>query len=288
MKKTFFALLINLAFVSLPMNAQTNENQIFKEKYLQQVEKNAVVEAKAQLVLIMGKYKLDTETYKTLYQVYYNRKIEIEKALMATEASKSSQKDLAIVISKYDSISNFYLQALKTKSLIGDKVLNPNDNSKFAGAVKNREKLKLNKEQIDNLIYNSKLMAEMKTENPSLDLKAYERKLLPTILTDEQYTQLLIILNRKTASDWAKGSWKHLQERGIDQGLDSVKVNRELFNYNLAKLVKKERFGNDMPETSESLSKMTTAQPEALRRLQSDQARNISQKPEATKAKFAW
>jgi hypothetical protein len=288
MKKTIFALLINLAFASHQTNAQANQAQAFNEKYLLQAEKNAVVEAKAQLVLINDKYKLDAENYKTLYQVYYNRRIEIEKAVMASQASKSSQKDLAIVIAKHDSISNFYLQALKNKSLIGDKVLDINDNSKFASAVRNRRKLKLTKEQIDNLIYNSKLMATQKTENPSLDLKANERKILPTILTDDQYTDLLFLLNRKTASDWATASLKHLQERGIDQGLDSSKVRIELFNYNLAKLVKRERFGNEMPKTSESMSKLTTELPEALRRLQSDQARNTSKKPEETKTKFAW
>lgn len=288
MKKTIFVLLISLAFTSHKMNAQTSEEQFFKEKYLQQIEKNAANEARAQLILITGKYKVDTETYNTLYKLYYDRKIEIEKKLFVTEASRNSQRDLAVVISKYDSISSFYLQALKSKSLIGDKVLDVNDNSKFASAVRNRKKLKLTNEQVDNLLYNSKLMAEQKIENSSLDLKANERKILPTILTDEQYTQLLIILNQKTASDWAKNSWKHLQERGIDQGLDSTKVNRELFNYNLAKLVKKERFGNEAPKTSESMSKLTTELPEALRRLQSDQARNTSKKPEETKTKFAW
>jgi hypothetical protein len=131
-------------------------------------------------------------------------------------------------------------------------------------------------------------MAEMKKETPSLDLKSYERKMLPTILTDEQYIDLLVLLNRKTASDWASNSWKHMQERGIDQGLDSTKVYREIYNYNLAKLVKKDRFGNDAPKTSPSLAKLVSEQPEALRMLQSDQARNVSNKPEAVKTKFAW
>lgn len=288
MKKTFIALVISLTFFSHPMSAQTKEEQKFKEKYLLQAERNADVEAKAQLVLILRKYKLDQETYNTLYQAYYNRRIELEKAMMATDKNEKSQNNLTIVISKYDSISNSYLQALKSKNLVGDIVLQADDNSKFANAVRNREKLKLDKIQVDNLIYQSKLMAEKKKENQSLDLKAYERKLLPTILTDEQHTELLILLNRKTASSWAKNSWQKMQERGIDQGLDSTQVNRELFNYNLAKLVKKDRFGNDVPTTSESLRKMNTALPEALKRLQSDEARNVSKKPEETKTNFAW
>lgn len=288
MKKTIFALLISLFFASHQGNAQANEEQIFKEKYLKQLEKNAVAEAQAQLILIRGKYRIDNEMYKTLFQVYYNRKMEIEKALLETGTALNEQKDLAVIISRYDSISNSYLQGIKNKTLVGDKVLSSRDNSKFANAVKNREKLKLNKEQVDNLIYQSKQMREMKKQTPSLDLKAYERKLLPTILTDEQYTNLLILLNKKTASDWASNSWNHIKERGIDQGLDSTKVHREIFNYNLAKLVKKDRFGNDAPKTTASLSKMTTERPEALRRLQSDQARNISNKPEAAKTNFAW
>ncbi|WP_026715272.1 hypothetical protein [Flavobacterium daejeonense] len=288
MRKTIFALLINLAFASHQMNAQTNEEQVFKEKYLKQMEKNAVAEAQAQLLLVRGKYRIDNEMYKTLFRVYYNRKLEIEKALLLTGTALNEQKDLAVIISKYDSIANVYLQAIKTKSLIGDKVLDAKDNSKFASAVRNRERLKLNKEQIDNLIYQSKLMADMKKETPSLDLKAHERKLLPTILTDEQYTDLLVILNRKTASDWATNSWKHIKERGIDQGLDSTKVYREIYNYNLAKLVRKDRFGNDMPKTSASLARLVSEQPGALRMLQSDQARNVSNKPEAAKTKFAW
>lgn len=288
MKKTIFVLLINLTFASYQINAQTNEEQVFQEKYLKQMEKNAVAEAQAQLLLDRGKYKIDNDMYKTLFHVYYNRKMEIEKALLVTGTSLNQQKDLAVIISKYDSIANVYLQAIKTKSLIGDKVISPRDNSKFASAVRNRERLQLSKEQIDNLIYQSKLMAEMKRETPSLDLKEYERKSLPTILTDEQYTNLLILLNKKQASEWATNSWKHIQERGIDQGQDSAKVHREIYNYNLAKLVRKDRFGNDTPKISVSLARMNTEKPEALRRLETDQARNISNKPEAAKTKFAW
>lgn len=288
MKKTFFALVISLTFLSQPVSAQTKEEQKFKEEYLLQAEKNADAEAKAQLVLIMRKYKLDAETYKTLYQAYYNRRIELDKAMMATDETVKSQNNLAVVIKKHDSISNSYLLALKSKNLIGDKILSADDNSKFASAVRNREKLKLDKTQVDNLIYQSKLMAEKKAENPSLDLKAYERKLLPTILTDEQYTNLLVDLNKKKASNWAKASWAKIQERGIDQGLDSTKVHLEIFNYNLAKLVKQERFGNDIPKTSESMSKLTTEIPEALRRLQSDESRNTSKKSAETKTQFAW
>lgn len=288
MKKTFFALVISLTFLSQPVSAQTKEEQKFKEEYLLQAEKNADAEAKAQLVLIMSKYKLDAETYKTLYQAYYNRRIELDKAMMATDETVKSQNNLAVVIKKHDSISNSYLLALKSKNLIGDKILSADDNSKFASAVRNREKLKLDKTQVDNLIYQSKLMAEKKAENPSLDLKAYERKLLPTILTDEQYTNLLVDLNKKKASNWAKASWAKIQERGIDQGLDSTKVHLEIFNYNLAKLVKQERFGNDIPKTSESMSKLTTEIPEALRRLQSDESRNTSKKSAETKTQFAW
>lgn len=288
MKKTFFALVISLAFLSHPMKAQTKEEQKFKDRYLLQAGINADIEAKAQLVLIIRKYKLDAETYKTLYQAYYNRRIELDKAMMAADKTVKSQNNLTTVIKKYDSISNYYLLALKSKNLIGDKVLDTKDNSKFASAVRNSDRLKLNKEQIDNLIYQSKQMAEMKKETPSLDLKSYERKLLPTILTDEQYTNLLIILNRKTASDWAKNSWKTMQKRGIDQGLDSTRVYLEIFNYNLAKLVRKERYGNEAPRTSESINKMTTALPESLRRLNADRARNVSKKPEETKTNFAW
>ncbi|CAD0002246.1 hypothetical protein [Flavobacterium chungangense] len=288
MKKTIFGLIISLAFFSHSMNAQNNQKQPFKDQYLQQAEKNAEAEAKAQLALITHKYKLDPETYKTLYETYYNRRIELEKAMMSSEKSKKSQNNLTHVISKYDSISNYYLQALKNKSLIGDKVLRADDNSKFASAVRSREKLKLDKTQIENLIYQSKLMAEKKAENEYLDLKDYERKILPTILTDEQYTQLLIDLNKKTANAWAKGSWQKMKERGIDEGLDSTKVQSELFNYNLAKLVKKERFGKDVPKTSESMRKMNTTLPESLRRLQSDETRNTSKKSEETKTKFAW
>ena len=288
MKKTFFALMIGLAFYSNAIDAQTKVDTKFKEQYLQQAEKNADAEAKAQLTLIARKHKLDKETYNTLYQTYFKRRIELEKAMMNTDKTVKSQNNLTAVMAKYDSISNSYLQALKGKNLIGDKVLQANDNSKFASAVRNKEKLKLDKTQIDNLMYQSKLMAEKKAENPSLDLKAYERKLLPTLLTDEQYTHLLILLNQKTASSWAKASWEKIKERGIDQGLDSTKVYLEIFNYNLAKLVKHERFGNDVPKTSESLRKIHTEIPEALQRLQSDSSRNTAKKSAETKTQFAW
>ncbi|WP_168199446.1 hypothetical protein [Pedobacter aquae] len=84
-------------------------------------------------------------------------------------------------------------------------------------------------------------------------------------MKDEQYTSLLIELNRATALGWAQDSWQSIKKRGLDGGLDSVVVIRQMFNYNLGKLVKKDRFGKDLPTTSPSLSRFDSAKPEALR-----------------------
>ncbi|QEK52461.1 hypothetical protein FYC62_12955 [Pedobacter aquae] len=289
MKKTVITLLASIALLPINLMAQQNvPSKNMNAQYLQLADENAKKETTAHLSLISKKYKLDEKTYKTIYQAFYNRRIETEKALLQTDKSVASQNNLVSLINKHDSICNSYLKALSHKNLIGNKILESTDNSKFASAIRSKSLLKLSQVQIDSLLYHSKKMAELKIEDAGLDLRGYERKVLPLLLQDEQYTSLLIELNRPTALGWAQDSWQSIKKRGLEGGLDSVVVIRQMFNYNLGKLVKKDRFGKDLPTTSPSLSRFDSAKPEALRMLQADEARNVADKPKETKTSFAW
>ena len=288
MKKTLLKICFVVMILPLTIIAQSNVNQEFNDQLLEIVKNNADIEAKARVALIGSKYDLDGITYKSLFDLFYDSKVELEMALIQVKPSDNKQVEIEKIILKNENEIRRFLSALRGKNLFKNKTIDPDDKSKFASAVRIREKLNLNDSQIENLINQANLMAEMKIENSGLDLKAYERKILPNILTDEQYTSLLIYLNSKKASAWAKETWKELKDRGIDEGLDETQVYNQVFNYNLGKLVYFERFANDEATSSASINQLRTEKPEALQRLEFDKARNAKEKSKTTKAKFAW
>lgn len=284
MKKTLFKICLLLTLLPFQNFAQSDDDNKFNKRFLLKIEEHAALEAQAQASLIKERYHLDNKNYKALYNLLYNSKMELETAFI----SKSKQAEIEKIIAKNQENLNLYLSALKGNNLIGDKILDANDKSKFASAVRIRQKLKLDESQISNLIHQSNVMAEMKRENSDFDLKAYERKTLPNILTDEQYTKLLINLNKERASAWAKNSWNELKERGIEKGLDSTKVYNEIFNYNLGKLVSYERFANDVTTPSTTTNRLKTEKPQALQLLDFDKARNVNEKSKTVNPAFAW
>lgn len=288
MKKNKLQIIIVLALFSYVLHAQTDEQQTFKKLYLQQVAKNAEFEAKTNLSLIAKTQNIDTETHNALYQLFYTKRLETEKIVMSEATTEKTNKDLENLFIKYDSVNNLYLQALKSKSIVGTKILNMKENSKFAHAIKNSNQLQLNKKQIDDLFFQTGLMSDKKVANPDLNLKEYERSQLPAILTDKQYIELLVILNKTKALNWAKKSWEEMKSREINQSLDSTKVIAENYNYNLYKLVSRDRYGDHTVEASENLQKMINDMPDSALQLASDKARNPIKKEETLKTNFSW
>lgn len=70
--------------------------------------------------------------------------------------------------------------------------------------------------------------------------------------------------------------------------MDSTKVIAENYNYNLYKLVSRDRYGDHTVEASENLQKMINDMPDSALQLASDKARNPTKKEEILKTNFSW
>ena len=167
-------------------------------------------------------------------------------------------------------------------------MIKPNDISKFADAVRLRKELKLSPGQVDSLIFHANSLQGYKKLNPKISPKDYERKVLPTILDDSQYTSLLLLHYKDKAVAWAKDDWKELNERGIATGLDSVTATRQIINYNLAKWAISDRLGKAGSHSSPSIKSIETPMPEAMQRLRTARRYNNPIPDKASKAAFAW
>ena len=131
----------------------------------------------------------------------------------------------------------------------------------LAAAIKYRNELNLNVNQINSLIDNSirleKWRASTVSKYPNLkvDTKSQEMKvLLPLLKTEEQYTKFLTLKNSDKAMKNAKADWDGLKAFDIAKGLDSVQINNQNQNYETSVLVNVERMSNSVtPEKADSV-----------------------------------
>ncbi|MDQ0966729.1 cell pole-organizing protein PopZ [Flavobacterium sp. W4I14] len=260
----------------------------FKEQYLVQMKKNADIQATITAELQRKRYKGDASMVRMFKKTIYDRNVAIETLLMSPSSSENVRL-IKNIINASDSTLERYVVAAKNNVLVNNKILNESDQSKFGAAVRNRGVLKLTASQTDSLIVYANRLEELKKDGFQ-ELKDYERRILPGILSDDQYTQLLILGNKKTAFNWAIGDWKELKQRGLHEDLDSAKTVNASINYNVAVLVKKERFGSQPPKVSASIQKMETPQPEGMKRVHRARLYNnpMPDKIAVEKTKFTW
>lgn len=258
----------------------------FKAQFILQIKKNALLESKLNAEILAQRYKGDSSITKIFQKVIYDRKVAIE-ILALNPVTPPNTFLMKKIMKRADSVIERYTYAAKNKLIANSKVLDDNDNSKFGFAVRNGFELKLSTAQKDSMITHSYKLIALKSEGKNA--KEYERRILPKILSDDQYTRLLIMGSKKQALTWASGDWKELQDRGLTDGLDSAKAVNDIYNHNLARLVRLERFGNNPPKMTTSLKSLETPQPEALRRIRQARAYNnpIPEKAQVS-SKFTW
>jgi hypothetical protein len=124
-------------------------------------------------------------------------------------------------------------------------------------------------------------------EKETFSLRIFERKELPLILSAPQYLSLLKLANHKTAMKWAKSDWEEMKSRGISEGLDSAKVTRDIYHYDLARLVIRDKYGESIP-TNHSLKTFETPMPAALSKLKTARRYNNPIPDQSANAKFSW
>jgi len=224
---------------------------------------------------------------KALYQVIYQGKLETEQITLKYANSPELESHLQKVMAKTDSITQTFLQTTNSKGKAINSSEQTEGNSKFSAAIHLKNELSLTPIQVDSLKYHVKRLKEIMLANSDYYPKDYEREVLPRILSDVQYTSILVNLNRAAALRNAKSDWKELKQRALLPGADSIKVVSEIITYNIYRSAMKDRYNGTTTQLSESMKALVTPEPQATTLLK--RARRYSNPlPDKQKPDFKW
>ena len=273
MRKLLVTIISCIALMPISLIAQNKAS--FIEQYMEQTKENASAQAKVTAALMRKKYLCDAAMEKALYKVLYQGRLEIEQTTITYAKTPELEGRLAEVINKNDSITQFFLNAAIKKD-------QPVGNSKFASAVRIKKELSLTQAQIDSSMFHHNRLTKLRSSIGFIP-QDYERKFLPTIFNDAQYTYLLVYVNKIQALKNAQSDWKELKQRHLLPGADSAKVVSELKTYNIGLISISDRYTNAESQ-SDSMKALLTPIPQAKQLLISARKLNSDQQ----NAAFKW
>ena len=158
-------------------------------------------------------------------------------------------------------------------SLIKDGYILPL--SQFTIAIRCKEILKISPFVLDSLVYYVGRMAARQDSLQRLDpfswvdFGAYESFHLSQLLTEEQYTQLLLLKNKSNAFSEAKKDWLEMERRGLDKGLDKEKTIAEMTNYYIKRYSDWNRWAHNSRIQIINMRRLEESKPQALKALDS-------------------
>ena len=186
--------------------------------------------------------------------------------------------------------TRYYDSAVKV-SLIRDGSLQPT--TQFALALKNKEFLQLGPEITDSLVqhamYISLLRDSAAEKNPfaPFDSEAYQSEVLTRLLTEEEYTNLLMLKNQPQALADAKKDWAEMVQRGMAQNLLEQPTLEQLTSYYVMKYSAWNRFAHDKEAQMANIRAIEDSKPQCLKLL--DYARwNTAPQKSASTQKMNW
>jgi hypothetical protein len=187
-------------------------------------------------------------------------------------------------------VSRHYDSAVKA-ALIRDGSLQPA--TQFALALKYKEYLQLSPAQCDSLVwqalYLSRVLDTMQLRDPfaSTDFGDYEALHLTALLSEQQYTDLLMIRNKPGAYAQARRDWEDLVKFQIAQHFDKESTIIEIGNYYVARYSSWNRLAYDTKKQTDNMRALEDTKPQALKLL--DQARWNPEPAKATNTmKLQW
>lgn len=286
MKKVLHTILICIILMPLGLFAQEQTGS-FNEQYMTQAKANAAAQAKVSAALLRKKYSGDEVMEKSLFQVIYQGKLETEQTILKYANSPELESHLQNVMAKTDSITQTFLQTTNSKGKAINSSEQPDGNSKFSAAIRLKNELSLTQVQVDSLKYHVERLKEIMKANSDYYPKDYEREVLPRILSDVQYTSMLVSLNKAAALRNAKSDWKELKQRALLPGADSIKIVSDIITYNIYRSVMKDRYNGATTQLSESMKALVAPEPQATTLLR--RARRYSNPLSDTqKPTFTW
>lgn len=148
--------------------------------------------------------------------------------------------------------------------------------------LENRDKLKLSKNQIDSIVAGAQQIKTLEKQGIITQEKGnrweYERKIIINALNEEQVNQFVVIRSAAYSLTNAQKAWKEMKELNISFEYDSVRVVREIYNYNISK-EKIKYIYKDEPDKLKELDDYLykAAYPKALKHLRVEKRKNNNQ-----------
>jgi hypothetical protein len=165
--------------------------------------------------------------------------------------------------------------------------------SQFTTALKCKEKLSLPPLVIDSLVYYTVHLSEMQDSamavNPYTmpDFGAYESFHLSQLLSEEQYTRLLLFKNRPTAFTDAKKDWAEIERRGLNDGLNKEQTINGITAYYIKRYSSWNRYAYDSKKQIADMRILEETKPAVLKKL--DEARwNGEPENSGNNLKYQW
>jgi hypothetical protein len=251
--------------------------------YKEEIGKRAASNANMSAGYLIRKNRITKEGMNSIYPVMLERE-KVLATLSAAYPLYTKAKDSLItqVNTHYDSLIDV--------ALMRDGATLPN--SQFAIAIQYRRALELTGAQVDSLLAKAVLLKKSKEEfskeDPfgKYDSKAFESEHMTRILTEDQYSKVLLIKNKSQAKGEAEQDWKELEQRGLSAEYNKENTLKQLNNYYLAKWCAYYRYGNDKIKQSANVKSIEEKAPKALKALKA--ARKYNNPADPVKGSYQW
>lgn len=254
------------------MHKSTNDTTYYKEIFKDEILSKATINASSTIRKLKKHKKVTPDGIIALYPVLLQKEKQIAVIGFAYSNRRTIDSLISIINDSYDSLEIAILQ----REPLGLS------NSQFAIAVRYRSTLGLSNIQVDSLTNKARQLKQMKEDflesEPfgKYDSKAFETANMLTIVSEEQYMQVLKIKNKTQAENDAKQDWDELVQRGLVTTQNRDTTIKKLKNYYLAKWCAYYRYGNDKIMQTANVKAIESSMPGALRVLRAARKQNNS------------
>lgn len=243
---------------------QTADTPYYFALYKSEIEYNALNATTAILVAYTSRDNVSSNVTEQIHTLIFQRERIIAAInLMFPQYSEEKTNLIQTLVASYQTQINTILT--KDGSLL--------NGSQIDIALHNATELGLDATQIHDLqiklaeLNEAKITFRANNEFGDYDSKAFESETLSSILSPEQYTQVLTTKYYNTAVNMAKQDWAALVNSQLSGGLTETDTKIELTNYHLAIILAYYRYAHNLETQFTTLASIRELKPEALNTL---------------------
>jgi hypothetical protein len=116
----------------------------------------------------------------------------------------------------------------------------------------------------DTISARADIATALRQSDPDFDIRAYEHLVVKTLLTNDQFTNLLVLRNKPVASEIAEKIWREMLKQKLAADSNDVILFGRIKNYLLTVLVTREYFADNPDEQTRHLDELDKKSPSAL------------------------